>query len=59
MKGNTQEEDSSLFTDRLYSIFTEIFDSEGLIRRLDSTVFSQSQVQLLSNLFFYSKECLC
>ncbi|MFX1417372.1 MAG: hypothetical protein ACFE9N_00480 [Promethearchaeota archaeon] len=55
MKDNTKEEDSSLFTDRSYSIFTEIFNSNGLVKRLDSTILSQSQVKLLSNLFFIVK----
>lgn len=55
MKRNSREEGASLFTDRLYRIFTEIFDSEGLVKRLDSTKFSQSQVRLLSNLFFILK----
>ena len=49
------QDNGSLFTDRLYRIFTEIFDSEGLVKRLDSTKFSQSQVRLLSNLFFIVK----
>jgi len=55
MKRNSREEGASLFTERLYRIFTEIFDSEGLVKRLDSTKFSQSQVRLLSNLFFIVK----